>query len=93
MTALEVSGLTVRFGGHLAVGDVSLQVDAGRISGLIGPNGAGKTTTFNAICGVITPTAGRVLLGGRGHLQAQHPSSAPGRASVARSSGSRCSPR
>lgn len=65
MSALEVHNLSVRFGGHLAVGDVSLRVDAGRITGLIGPNGAGKTTTFNAICGVITPTSGRVLLGGR----------------------------
>ena len=65
MTTLQVQGLTVRFGGHLAVGDVSLEVEAGHISGLIGPNGAGKTTTFNAICGVITPTAGTVMLGDR----------------------------
>jgi branched-chain amino acid transport system ATP-binding protein len=65
VSALEVQGLSVRFGGHLAVGDVSLRVDAGAVTGLIGPNGAGKTTTFNAICGVITPTSGRVLLGGR----------------------------
>ena len=61
---LQVEGLSVRFGGHLAVSDVSLAVRPGRISGLIGPNGAGKTTTFNAICGVTTPTAGRVLLEG-----------------------------
>jgi len=61
---LQVEGLSVRFGGHLAVGDVSLSVHPGRISGLIGPNGAGKTTTFNAICGVTPPTAGRVLLDG-----------------------------
>jgi len=62
--ALQVEGLSVRFGGHLAVSDVSLAVRPGRISGLIGPNGAGKTTTFNAICGVTTPTSGRVLLEG-----------------------------
>ncbi|MBU6216314.1 MAG: ABC transporter ATP-binding protein [Acidobacteria bacterium] len=61
---LQVEGLSVRFGGHLAVSDVSLAVRPGRISGLIGPNGAGKTTTFNAICGVTTPTSGRVLLEG-----------------------------
>jgi branched-chain amino acid transport system ATP-binding protein len=65
VTALEVRNLTVRFGGHQAVGDVSLAVEAGHISGLIGPNGAGKTTTFNAICGVTAPTGGTILLGGR----------------------------
>jgi branched-chain amino acid transport system ATP-binding protein len=65
MTALEVQQLSVRFGGHLAVYDVSLAVGSGQIVGLIGPNGAGKTTTFNAICGVVRPSAGRVLLGGR----------------------------
>jgi branched-chain amino acid transport system ATP-binding protein len=65
MTALEVQQLSVRFGGHLAVYDVSLSVGSGQIVGLIGPNGAGKTTTFNAICGVVRPSAGRVLLGGR----------------------------
>jgi branched-chain amino acid transport system ATP-binding protein len=65
MTALEVQQLSVRFGGHLAVYDVSLAVAAGQIVGLIGPNGAGKTTTFNAMCGVVRPSAGRVLLGGR----------------------------
>jgi len=65
VSSLEVTDLSVRFGGHLAVGGVSLRVDGGRICGLIGPNGAGKTTTFNAICGVITPTSGRVVLDGR----------------------------
>ena len=64
VSALTVQHLTVRFGGHLAVGDVSLTVEAGSIAGLIGPNGAGKTTTFNAICGVLTPTSGTVRLDG-----------------------------
>ncbi len=70
--------LTVRFGGHLAVGDVSLTVEAGSIAGLIGPNGAGKTTTFNAICGVLTPTSGTIRLGDRDisklstHQRARH---------------------
>ena len=49
---LEVHNLSVRFGEHRAVHDVSLSVDRGEIVGLIGPNGAGKTTTFNAIAGV-----------------------------------------
>jgi len=65
VSVLEVRDLSVRFGGHLAVGGVDLDVDAGRICGLIGPNGAGKTTTFHAICGVITPTSGTVTLDGR----------------------------
>ncbi len=60
MSVLQLDSLSVRFGGHLAVSDVSLTVEGGRITGLIGPNGAGKTTTFNAICGVVTPSAGRV---------------------------------
>jgi branched-chain amino acid transport system ATP-binding protein len=62
MALLEVRGLTVRFGGNLAVDDVDLDADAGTIRGLIGPNGAGKTTTFNLICGVLTPTGGRVAV-------------------------------
>jgi branched-chain amino acid transport system ATP-binding protein len=65
MSALEVRDLSVRFGGHLAVGGVTLSVDAGRICGLIGPNGAGKTTTFNAVCGVINPTSGTIALDGK----------------------------
>lgn len=62
MALLETKGLTIRFGGHLAVSDVDLAVEAGNITGLIGPNGAGKTTTFNMICGVLVPTAGSVHL-------------------------------
>ncbi|MGB6057563.1 MAG: ABC transporter ATP-binding protein [Microthrixaceae bacterium] len=65
MSVLQLESLSVRFGGHLAVSDVSLTVDGGRITGLIGPNGAGKTTTFNAICGVVKPSSGRVRLDGR----------------------------
>jgi len=65
MSTLELESLSVRFGGHLAVSDVSLQVEGGKVCGLIGPNGAGKTTTFNAICGVVTPSAGRVRLAGK----------------------------
>ena len=62
MSLLETSGVTVRFGGHQALSDVSVTVEPGRIVGLIGPNGAGKTTLFNAICGVIAPTAGTVKI-------------------------------
>ena len=61
---LTVEGMTVKFGGLVAVRDFSLRVAPGEIRGLIGPNGAGKTTVINAITGVVPPAAGRVLLDG-----------------------------
>jgi sulfate-transporting ATPase len=62
---LEAQGVTVQFGGLVAVDNVSLRVCEGEIVGLIGPNGAGKTTTFNSISGLNVPTAGTVSLFGQ----------------------------
>ena len=62
---LELQHVTRRFGGHAAVLDVSLRVNAGSITGLIGPNGAGKSTLFNLVAGALAPSAGQILLDGR----------------------------
>jgi branched-chain amino acid transport system ATP-binding protein len=59
---LRVEHLTMRFGGLVAVDDLSFEVKRGTISALIGPNGAGKTTVFNCITGFYRPTEGRVAL-------------------------------
>ncbi len=61
-TLLRVEHLTMRFGGLIAVDDLSFDVKRGTITALIGPNGAGKTTVFNCITGFYKPTAGRLAL-------------------------------
>jgi branched-chain amino acid transport system ATP-binding protein len=61
---LEIDHVTKRFGGLVAVDDVSLSISEGQIFGLIGPNGAGKTTLLNVIAGVHKPEGGRVLFQG-----------------------------
>lgn len=63
--ALSVQGLTRRFGGLVAVDNVSFELPSGRLNAIIGPNGAGKTTLFNLITGEIRPDAGRVRVHGR----------------------------
>jgi branched-chain amino acid transport system ATP-binding protein len=62
---LEVSDLSIRFGGLQALSDLSLEVNEFEIVGLIGPNGAGKTTAFNCITGFYKPDSGRVVYRGR----------------------------
>ena len=62
---LNLENISVNFGGHIAVNEVSLTIDPGTITGLIGPNGAGKTTLFNVISGLLAPSSGRVLFADR----------------------------
>ncbi|WP_345771131.1 ABC transporter ATP-binding protein [Geodermatophilus normandii] len=57
---LEMTGISVAFGGIKALTDVSLTVEPGQVHGLIGPNGAGKTTMFNVACGLVRNTEGRI---------------------------------
>jgi branched-chain amino acid transport system ATP-binding protein len=61
---LEVDHVTLRFGGVVALNDVSFSLHKGEIFGLIGPNGAGKTTCFNAMTGVYRPTSGEIRFQG-----------------------------
>lgn len=64
MKLLETVGLTMSFGGLIALDDVNFSVGKGELRGIIGPNGAGKTTFFNVITGYLKPTKGKTLLDG-----------------------------
>jgi branched-chain amino acid transport system ATP-binding protein len=65
MHNLETKGLTRRFGGLVAVNDVSFTLDRGEILGIIGPNGAGKTTFINLVAGIYPPSCGSISFNGR----------------------------
>lgn len=62
-TALKVNGLSKRFGGLVAVDQLTFSVCENELVGLIGPNGSGKTTVINLISGALSPTAGQIVLG------------------------------
>ena len=62
---MRIEGLKMYFGGLKAIDGFDLSIYEGETLGIIGPNGAGKTTLFNAICGVYTPTAGKVIFEGK----------------------------
>ena len=64
-TVLEVKALTKRFGGLVAVEDMSFDVQQHEVLGIIGPNGSGKSTTMNLISGALRATSGRIILEGR----------------------------
>jgi branched-chain amino acid transport system ATP-binding protein len=64
MPLLALDHVTQRFGGLVAVNDLSFAVEAGSIVAMIGPNGAGKSTVFNLVTGIYAPSAGRILLNG-----------------------------
>src|SRR3954464_16055506 len=69
---LEISGITKRFGGTVAVDDVSLRIDAGEIVAIVGENGAGKTTLMRIAAGEIDPDRGTINSSGRVELVHQH---------------------
>ena len=64
MNLLDVTHLSISFGGLKAVDDFNIQIKKGELYGLIGPNGAGKTTVFNLLTGVYKPGAGSIVLDG-----------------------------
>ncbi|HWC34625.1 MAG TPA: ATP-binding cassette domain-containing protein, partial [Mycobacteriales bacterium] len=79
---LAATGLTIRFGGLVALNGVDLEVAPSGITGLIGPNGAGKTTMFNVITGLLRPDSGEVAFDG--HDIARWSPQRRGRAGIAR---------
>ena len=73
MAAIELHGLTKRFGAVTAVDDLSLELGRGTVAGLLGPNGAGKTTTLRMLLGLVAPTAGRATFDGRRYAELDQP--------------------
>ncbi|HET7326259.1 MAG TPA: ATP-binding cassette domain-containing protein [Nocardioidaceae bacterium] len=70
---IDVAGLTKRFGPVHAVSDMAFSVRPGRVTGFLGPNGAGKTTTLRMVLGLVTPTSGTALIGGRSYRDLDNP--------------------
>ena len=73
MAAIELHGLTKRFGDVTAVDDVSFEIEPGTITGFLGPNGAGKTTTLRMLLGLVRPTSGTATFGGRAYVDLDEP--------------------
>ncbi|MDN4474875.1 ATP-binding cassette domain-containing protein [Demequina sp. SYSU T00192] len=75
---IEIVGLTKRFGAVTAVEDASFAAEPGRVTGFLGPNGAGKSTTLRALLGLVSPTAGDALIGGRRYRDVARPATVVG---------------
>ena len=73
MAAIEIQGLSKRFGDVVAVDDLSFVAREGAVTGFLGPNGAGKTTTLRMLLGLATPTAGSATIGGQPYGQLADP--------------------
>src|SRR3954468_6271051 len=73
MAAIEIHGLTRRFGDVVAVEDLSFDVRAGAVTGFLGPNGAGKSTTLRMLLGLVRPTSGGAMIGGRPYSELRDP--------------------
>ena len=68
MAAIELNGLTKRFGAVTAVDDLTLELGTGTVTGFLGPNGAGKTTTLRMLLGLVAPSAGTATFDGRRYV-------------------------
>jgi len=73
MTGLSTQNLTKRFGDVHAVENLSFEAPAGKVTGFLGPNGAGKTTTLRMLLGLVRPTSGEALIGGRRYEELDQP--------------------
>jgi len=73
MVAIEIHGLSKRFGDVAAVDDLSFSARAGAVTGFLGPNGAGKTTTLRMLLGLVTPTAGTATIDGQPYAELASP--------------------
>jgi ABC-2 type transport system ATP-binding protein len=74
VAAIEIQGLSKRFGSVQAVSDMTFEVSAGRVTGFLGPNGAGKSTTLRMLLGLVRPDRGTGTFGGKRYEELEHPS-------------------
>ena len=78
MAAIQIEGLSKRFGSVQAVKDLSFEVQAGRVTGFLGPNGAGKSTTLRMLLGLVHSDGGSASFDGKSYEQLEHPSAQVG---------------